>query len=90
MLSAQRSHGGIVEAAKAKAKAKAAVGDVLRRFRGMVISGTTPMWWLVQERDGRRTAVLLGWRWRGGEEGSGSIGKHAMALSGRQRRKRKG
>ena len=86
MLSAQRSHGGIVEAAKAKAKA--AVGDVLRRFRG--ISGTTPVWWLVQERDGRRTAVLLGWRWRGGEEGSGSIGRHVMALSGQQRRKRKG
>lgn len=86
MLSAQRSHGGIVEAAKAKAKA--AVGDVLRRFRG--ISGTTPVWWLVQERDGRRAAVLLGWRWRGGEEGSGSIGRHVMALSGQQRRKRKG
>ena len=86
MLSAQRSHGGIVEAAKVKAKA--AVGDVLRRFRG--ISGTTPVWWLVQERDGRRAAVLLGWRWRGGEEGSGSIGRHVMALSGQQRRKRKG
>ncbi len=86
MLSAQRSHGGIVEAAKAKAKA--AVGDVLRRFCG--ISGTTPVWWLVQERDSRRAVVLLGWHWRGGEEGSGSIGRHAMALSGRQWYKRKG
>ncbi len=66
MLSAQRSHGGIVDAAKAKAKA--AVGDVLRRFCGMVISGTTPVWWLVQERDGRRAAVGLTLAGRGGRE----------------------